>query len=250
MKNLARTLVLGSTLCLPLSGFAFVSVESDQIGTPAQGVSGQGSVAIDGRSGNTDRESYTVGGRLHYQAGDTGMFLLADHNRAKADDQEIEDNTWVHGGYRDEFQRGLAAEAFVDYLKDDFRWLENRTQLGAGLRFTLDEVANQRGIYAGVGALHEWEDQANADDHYWRLNTYLAYKRQLNEQTRILFNLSYQPQLDHGSDYLIGTEAAVLVKLATHLDLKVGVKYEFDNAAPAGIDEDDTRYMTSLNYNF
>lgn len=246
----ALTQALALVLALPLSATAFESIEGDQLGTPAAGGSGGISAAIDGRHGNTERENYTVGGRLHYQARDTGMFLVTEHSRGKADDSEIEDNTWVHAHYRDEFQRGLAAEAFVDHLVDDFRRLDSRTQLGAGVRFTLAYAENERAVHAGLGVLHEWEDQAGTDDNYWRLNTYVSYKRQLNPQSRVVFNLLYQPSLDDSSDHLITVEPAVVVSLAQHLDLKLGVRYQHDTEAPRMIDEDDTRYVTSLSYRF
>ncbi len=249
MNNTLYTLGLGLCLATAQAG-AFMSVESETLGPLTPGASGQLSAALDGRAGNTDRENVTVGGKLNYQAGDTTMFVLAEHNRGKAADREIEDNTWVHARYRDQIQHGLAAEAFVDYLQDDFRALDSRTQAGVGLRFTMDQQADYRGLYAGLGLLHEWEDQAETSDNYWRLNSYLAYQRQLNEQTRVLFNLFYQPSLDHGSDFLTSAELALLVKLASRLDLKLGAKYEYDRKAPAGIDHDDTRYVTALNFRF
>lgn len=250
MTTPIRHSVLAIALTLPLAASAFESIESDEIATPAAGASGGISAAIDGRSGNTERENYTVGGRLHYQARDTGMLLVTEHSRGKADDTEIEDNTWVHARYRDEFQRGLAAEAFVDHLVDDFRLLDSRTQLGAGVRFTLAYTENERAVHAGIGALHEWEDQAGRDDNYWRLNTYVSYKRQLNPQTRVLFTLLYQPSLEDSSDHLVTVEPALVVGLAQHLDLKLGVRFQHDTETPRGIEEDDTRYVTALSYRF
>lgn len=250
MTAAIRPLTLAIALALPAAASAFEGIENDQINAPAAGASGGISAAVDGRAGNTDRENHTVGGRLHYQARDTGMFLVTEHSRGKAFDREVEDNTWVHARYRDEFQHGLAAEAFVDHLVDDFRLLDGRTQLGAGVRFTLDYQENERAVHAGLGVLHEWEDQAQRDDNYWRLNTYVSYKRQLNTQTRVLFTLLYQPSLDDSSDHLVAAEPAVVVGLAQHLDLKLGVKFQHDTAAPRGIDEDDTHYITALTYRF
>jgi hypothetical protein len=237
-------------LSLPLPALAFETLEPDTITTPEPGGRGSISAAIDGRSGNTDRENYTVGGRLDYRARDTDMFVLTEVSRAKAFNQEIEDSSWAHAHYRDEFQHGLAAEAFLDGRKDEFQLLDSRLQLGVGARFTLAYEADVRAVYAGIGALHEWEEQVMVDDHYWRLNSYFVYKRQLNEQVRGMFNLYYQPSLDDGSDFLVTVETAALVKLATHLDLKAGVRWMYDGDAPAGIDEDDTLYITSLNLHF
>ncbi|MCD6060194.1 MAG: hypothetical protein K0R03_436 [Moraxellaceae bacterium] len=237
-------------LALPLPAAAYETLEPDTINTPEAGGRGSISAALDGRSGNTDRENYTVGGRLDYRARDTDMFILTEHSRAKAYDQEIEDSSWAHAHYRDEFQHGLAAEAFLDARKDDFQLLDSRLQLGFGARFTLAYEQDVRAVYAGIGALHEWEEQAQVDEHYWRLNSYFVYKRQINEQLRGMFNLYYQPSFDDGSDFLVTAETALLIKLATHLDLKTGVRWMYDGEEPPGIDEDDTRYITSLSLHF
>lgn len=244
---------LGFALALPLAASAYESVESDTLNTPDQGARGSISAMLDGRRGNTDREDYTVGGRLDYRARETDMFVLVEHSHATAfsgPEQEVEDSTWAHAGFRDEFQHALAAEAFVDARKDDFQLLDLRTQVGAGVRFTLDYTPDVRAVYAGIGALHEWEDQANVDDHYWRLNPYVVYKRQLNEQLRVLLNANYQPRLDEADDYLVTTEAALLVKLAAHVDARIGVRFMYDSETPIGIEGDDTRYVTALNLHF
>lgn len=247
--NLSRA-ALCLVLTLPLATHAYETLEPDTINIPEPGGYGSIAAALDGRSGNTDRENYTIGGRLDYRSRDTDMFILTEHSRAKAFDQEIEDSSWAHAHYRDEFQHGLAAEAFLDGRKDEFQLLDARTQLGFGARFTLAHEADVRAVYAGIGALHEWEEQIGVDDHYWRLNSYFVYKRQLNEQLRGMFNLYYQPSLDNGSDFLVSAESALVVKLATHLDLKLGVRWMYDGEAPPGIEEDDTRYLSSLSLHF
>ena len=250
MNPTLSRLVLACALLAPVAASAFESIETDTLATPEPGASGGLRASIDGRSGNTERENYTIGGRLHYQAGDTGMFIVTEHSRGKADDTEIEDNTWVHARYRDEFQRGLAAEAFVDHLKDDFRLLDGRTQLGLGMRFTLDYSAGERALYAGVGVLHEWEEQLDEEDNYWRANAYLSYKRQLNAQSRVVLGLYWQPSLETSSDHLVRVEPAVVVNLAERLELKVGARYEHDSETPTGVKDDEVRYITSLNYRF
>jgi hypothetical protein len=87
-------------------------------------------------------------------------------------------------------------------------------------------------IHAGIGVLHEWEDQIGLDDNYWRLNTYISYKRQLNPQTRVLFNLLYQPSLNDSSDHLVTAEPALVVGLAQHLDLTTWYQVPVRHWAP------------------
>lgn len=243
---------LALVLALPLAASAYESVESDTINAPDQGGRGSISAVLDGRSGNTDRENYTVGGRVDYRSRETDMFALVEHSHATAltPEQEVEDSSWAHAHYRDEFKHALAAEAFVDARQDDFQLLDSRTQLGIGARFTLNFEQDVRAVYAGFGVLHEWEDQAGQDHHYWRLNPYFTYKRQINQQLRLLTSLAYQPSLDDSDDYLVAGEVAVLVKLSTHVDLKLGATWQYDGEAPAGIESDDTRYVTSLKLHF
>jgi hypothetical protein len=243
-------LVLCLSLALPGTALAYESIESDSINPPPQGASGNIRGAIDGRSGNTERVNYTIGGRVDYRSRDTDMFALVEHSRAEAEDLEIENSSWAHLHYRDEFKRGLAAEAFLDGRKDDFQGLDSRLQLGGGLRFTLNQEPDMRAVHAGIGALYEWEDQVGLDDDYWRLNGYFAYKRQLNQQVRVLFDINYQPSLSSSRDYLLKTELGVLVKLADQLDLKVGGRFHYDGAAPSGIKSGDTAYVTALSLQF
>jgi putative salt-induced outer membrane protein YdiY len=251
MSRLLHTLAVGAALIvLPLQSQAFLSIENDEIGAPHAGTSGLLSGAIDGHSGNTDFQDYSLGGRLHYQAGVTGMFIQGEYDKARVQSQNIEEATWLHAGYRDEFQHGLAAEAFVDYLKNNFRGVGNRTQLGLGPRFTLDYTPDDRGVYAGIGILHEWENQADVNKDYWRLNSYLSYKRQLTPETRVLFDAAWQPRMGQSEDYLASSELAVVVKMATSADIKLGLKYSYDNRPVPGVKRDDTVYATSVNYRF
>lgn len=244
-------LLLGSLL--PLSAHAVTTVESEQIGSFKQGGSGEVEAVLDGRHGNTDRSFYDIGGRLNYQARDTLMFITGEYARAKADDFRIEENTWLHAHYRDEFQHGLAAEAFVDYLEDDFRAIDNRTQLGANVRFTLDYLKDERAVYAGVGAAYEWIDKnaaVNGSDDYWRLHSYLAYKRAVTPKTHILYNISYQPRLDEASDYLLTNVLALGVDITPSVSLQLGLKHEYDSEPAPGIKSSDTRYQTALRLRF
>lgn len=250
MQKTVSLTTLALILALPLTSQAYLSTESDQINTPASGVGGLVSGAIDGHNGNTDYQDYSIGGRVNYQAGVTGMSLAGEYDNARASNHRLAESTWLHGGYLDEFQRGLAAEAYLDFQKNDFRQLNNRTQFGIGPRFTLDYDADQRVVYGGVGLMREWRDQANVNQGFWRLNSYLAYKRQIAPQTRLLVNAGWQPRLDRGSDFLTSLETAVLVNVAGSADLKVGLRYSYDNHTPPGVKADDTVYGTSFQYRF
>lgn len=238
-------------LCaLPLGAHALTTVETAQIATPPQGSSGQVEAAINGRSGNTDFTEYTAGGRIDYQAHDTQMFVTGDYSQIRSHDAHIVDAGWAHAHYRDEFQHGLAAEAFVDYQQDNLRDLSNRTQLGAGVRFTMDYQPQERALYAGIGGLHEWQSQAGISDDYWRLNSYLTYKRQLSPDAHVLVGVSYQPRTDDWGNYLFQDYATIGIDVSSSLSLQLGIKHEYDNHVPSGIKQNDTQYTTALRLKF
>ncbi|MBP7229865.1 MAG: DUF481 domain-containing protein [Moraxellaceae bacterium] len=48
----------------------------------------------------------------------------------------------------------------------------------------------------------------------------------------------------------MSVEPALVVGLAQHLDLTIGIKYQYDTEAPTGIKDDDSRYVTALSYRF
>jgi hypothetical protein len=121
-------------LLLPHSPLAFESIESDQLTTPAAGGSGGISAAIDGRSGNTERESYTVGGRSALSGTRHGD---AHRDRTQPQARPPIQKSKTIPGYMPATATSSSADwrqrPFVDHLADDFRLLDSRTQLGAGV---------------------------------------------------------------------------------------------------------------------
>ncbi len=233
---------------LPLATQAMETIYQDQVDPPVEGGSGQAEAALDGRSGNSTDNEFTAGGRVDYRAHTTIMSVTGDYTRLKANGIKAVDTGWADAHYIDEFQHGLAAEAYMDYLQDDLRQLANRTQVGAGARFTLDYQQHERALYLSVDGLHEWQTQSSVSDDYWRANTAINYMRQITPQTHILASLQYQPRLSQWSNYLINDVLEVGVDITSSLSLQVGVRHEYDNIVPAGtgIKHNDTFYETAL----
>ncbi len=242
-----RRIITLLTLCMPLSALAIESIESDSLTPPAEGDSGHVEAAYGGRSGNSSYDAFTGGGRLDYRADRTLMFLTGDYTKVSANGAQAANTGWIHGGFIDEYQHGLAAEAYIDHLQDDQRQLANRTQLGGGMRFTLDQISNFRSLYMGLGALHEWQAQSGIDNDYWRANSYISYLRRLTPQATLLLSLQYQPRTSDWSNYLIEDVAEVGVTLSPMLSLQVGLRHEYDSwVANPVIRHNDTLYETSL----
>ncbi len=246
-----RRIITLISLCMPLSALALETIENDSFSLPPEGSSGHLEAAYGGSSGNTNYNDFTAGGRLDYRADRTEMFITGDGEKLKADGSQVAYNSWLHAGFIDEYQRGLAAEAYLDHLQDDQRLLANRTQLGGGVRLTLDHVQNLRNIDFGLGVVHEWQAQAGVDNDYWRGNTYLSYLRQLTPQASLLLSVQYQPRTNDFGNYLIEDDAELGVKLSPQLSLQVGLHHEYDSWVPLSIiKHNDTRYETALRLQF
>lgn len=246
-----RKLILALSLGASSLAQALVTVESDRVTPSPQGTQAELSAALDGRDGNTEREYFSAGLRLEHRIGDTTLLAAGEAQRSEVADRTIERSNWLRLGYRDELEADrFAIEAFADAREDDNQRLAHRYQLGAGARFTLDQVPDQRAIHAGLGALYEWEDQLGHETDYWRGNLYLSYKRQLSPQTRILLSSNYQPRLNQGSDFLWLNDLSVVVTAASRVEVILGMQHQHDSKAPSGFKDNDVRYSTGLRFKF
>ncbi len=238
------------TITFPLISHALETVDSNSIALPAAGGSGQVEAALNGFTGNTTENSLTTGGRIDYLANTTLMSVTGEFSKIRADHQQVVNTGWADAHYTDEFKHGLAAEAFLDYLQDDERFLANRTQAAAGVRLTLDYEPEQRALYLSLDGLHEWQSQAFNTQDYWRGNAGITYKRQISPQAHILASLRYQPKFSDWNNYNIYDVLELGVDINSALTLSAGLQHEYDSTIPAGIKHNDMVYQTALKLKF
>lgn len=227
---------------LPSSAWAIVNVEQAIIGKPSEGMHTSMDLLASGASGNTDTSSTKADLLTLWQHGEHTEFMQLQYAYGKS------------GGKVD---TDRAFEGFAQTGRNPFARLTQRTLLGGGMRWIMFEEEKRSAGYLGFGAFHEKEvltDKLGTNDpkvvNLWRVNTYLVFKRQLNEQVRMYSTTYYQPAFSDTRDYRVLEQASMLVKLHENLDLKVNLDISFDSRPPQTVQKRDLTYSTGLEFSF
>lgn len=246
-----------SLLALPLPARAIVNVEQAIIGRSTDGWHSSVSLLASGASGNTDKSATRADVLNMWQHGMHTDFLQLQYAYGKSRGQTDTDRAFIHLRHRTEVADGWGAEAFAQTGRDRFARLVQRTLLGGGVRRTLFEEEGQAAGYLGLGAFHERELLSPAagttdalDRRLWRANSYLVLKRQVSEQVRVNSTLYYQPAISDGAGYRVLEQAALRVKLAEALELKLALEIAFDSRPAQTVQKRDLLYSTGLEFSF
>jgi putative salt-induced outer membrane protein YdiY len=245
-------------LCwLPFPVHAIVNVEQAIIGKTEPGLHGSVSLAANGASGNSEKNTLKADAQALWQHDGHTEFAQFQYASGQSRGQTDTDRAFLHLRHRTALDQDWGTEVFAQTGRDRFARLAQRNLLGGGLRWVLQEEVGRAAAYLGFGAFHE-QESLNAkfgttdalQTRLWRANSYLVLKQQLNAQVRFNNTLYYQPALSDGSDYRVLEQAALLVKLADKLDLKVSLEVAFDSRPPQTVQRRDVLYSTGLEYAF
>lgn len=234
---------------------AIVSMESIHTGAPKEGFSGQLELSINGSSGNTDKQEYSLGARAQWHEDTITNYLIASGSYGESNDVKNSDKSFIHARHMRERSSLLTLEGFAQAEQNEFARLEYRGLLGGGARLTLLPRAEKGEAYLGLGAFFSKEriDDSYADggtESLWRANTYLVLKYQVSDNTSLLSTTYYQPALEETDDYRLTEQAAMKVKLNETLSLLISLDYRYDSLPPTGVEKDDVSYKTSLSWEF
>ena len=256
MKNIKLTL-LTFLACYSLPASAIVNVENMRVGPAQLGLGGNIDLSISGKRGNTDKDEYGLDARIQNSSERVTDFIVASYDYGEASDITNTNKTFIHARHVKQFQASRAWEAFVQAEENEFARLSFRGLIGAGLRLTLAETAEQLGLYLGAGAFWSREtldERAGLSDqgseNFGRANLYLVYKHKLNSQLSLVSTTYYQPRLSEASDFRALEQAGLAVKMTDNLSLKLSLDVAHDSRPPQSIDKTDTSYNTSLSYQF
>lgn len=242
---------------LPSSAWAIVNVEQAIIGKPSEGMHTSMDLLASGASGNTDTSSTKADLLTLWQHGEHTEFMQLQYAYGKSGGKVDTDRAFAHLRHRTAISPDWAVEGFAQTGRNPFARRTQRTLLGGGMRWIMFEEEKRSAGYLGFGAFHEKEvltDKLGTNDpkvvNLWRVNTYLVFKRQLNEQVRMYSTTYYQPAFSDARDYRVLEQASMLVKLRENLDLKVSLDISFDSRPPQTVQKRDLTYSTGLEFSF
>ncbi len=250
-------LSIACTLLVSPAAVAIVNVEQAIIGRPTEGTHTTVDLLFNGANGNTDKSSNKVDVLTLRQHDTHTEFLQLQYAYGKSRGQVDTDRAFAHLRHRTALTPTWAVEGFGQVGRDPFARLTQRALLGGGVRWVLFEEDQKTAGYLGFGAFREHElltRKAGTSDPerslLWRANSYLVYKRQINDQVRLYSTTYYQPAFADSGDFRMLEQASVLVKLAEKLDLKLSLDLSFDSRPPQTVHKRDMLYSTGLEFSF
>jgi len=245
-------------LLLPATAGAIVNMEDSRVQEPADGFSGELSLAVSGQSGNTDKSSVSAGSRLQWHHKPVTNFIVVNHESGKTDGVRDTNRSFLHARHIHEVAPRWAWEAFGQAEENEFTRLSFRGLMGGGVRreaFRSDD--GRLVLTAGVGAFYsreELEPRTGATDAgvdtLVRGNFYFIIRYQLNEMVRLASTTYYQPATSDHRDYRALEQASLSVNLTRRLDLKIALDVAHDNRPPQFVEKTDTTYRTGIEYRF
>lgn len=249
MRRIFTFLLLLST---STSLFALVSIAPVDIGSK-RGLSGNVSGALSSKSGNTEKNDYSLGCRLQYDQGiDYLAWGIFTYDYGTSNGTKNEDKTYAHVRYIHAIDesKNWTGEWFVQSERDNIKNINARSLAGAGLRWRFFNSDEWGKGYVGMGGLFEKIDyanpQINTNEENTRLNSYLAYTKSFMSSSKLNYIGYFQPKFNTPSDYVSSQTMELIIPIFGTLNLSLTAKYGYDSHPPIGVVKGDRAYITSL----
>lgn len=236
--------------------FALVSIAPVDIGSN-KGLSGNVSGALSSKSGNTQKDAYSLGLRVQYDQGtDYLAWGIFTYDYGTSNGKKDEDKIYAHMRYIHAIDetKNWTGEFFVQSEQDKLKSINERSVAGTGLRWRFFNSDEWGKGYVGMGGLFEKIDYAHPDinphETNSRLNSYLAYTKSFMSSSKLNYLGYFQPKFNDSSDYVSSQTAELIIPIYGRLNLSLSAKYNYDSNPAVGIKNKDTAYITSLLWTF
>ncbi len=240
---------------LSTSLFALVSIAPVDIGSKP-GLSGNLSGSLSSKSGNTQKDDYSLGLRVQYdQAADYLAWGTFTYDYGTSNGTKNEDKTYGHLRYIHALDgKEWCGELFAQTEQDKFKDIKTRSLGGAGLRWRFFNSDDWGKGYAGLGALAEdiayTNPELNSNEKNTRINSYLAYSKSFMGSSKLNYIGYFQPKFDQVSDYILAQTLELIIPIYGKLNLSLSAKHSYDSHPPVEITKKDTAFMTTLVWEF
>ncbi len=233
--------------------FAIVDIASIDFGEKDNGFSGSLYGSFQKKRGNTDTDEAEYGGRIQYDTNKSITWLQGSSERDEARGYTTAENAFVHLRHIHQvFNPDWAMELFVQLKQDKFKNLNKRTVIGTGPRCKIADSPSYGKLFLGASVMDERiiYNEVDADEHNYRVNTYLSYGVKINKTFELSYLGYYQQKINDSSDYLTSSIAEMTIHLTKVFDLSYLVEFDYDSAPPNLVDNTDTRQKLSFIYRF
>lgn len=251
MLLLMRYLVLlaFSFSCL----FAIIDIASIDFGDKEEGLSGSVYGSFQTKRGNTNREEAEYGGRLEYDTNKSITWIQGSAEHDTASGYTTDDNAFVHLRHIHQIQNpSWAAEVYYQIKQNQFKNLNKRSLIGAGLRYKVFDSHDYGKLFFGLSAMDEkiTYNEVDPDEHNSRASAYFSYGLDITKAFELSYLGYYQTKFDNSSDYLTSSMVEMTIHLTKVFDLSYVLEFDYDAAPALNIHNTDTRQRLSFIYRF
>lgn len=254
-----RYLVLAFTsiaaLFLSTTAFAITNIENERLSNDVPGTTGSISLTLDGKLGSSDKFALGTSLKLIKSFSRDELITIFSRDYAEVDDVVNTDESFLHIRYLTKHSKNWGHEVFTQYQEDRFSLLANRSLLGAGVRYTLNQKPEKKqNNHFGFGAFYEEEKYTNAsniaNEDTYRFNIYWAYRNKLADNIFYTSTLYFQPKASDLSDEKGLWQNTLSISVTSTINLNLTWDVEHDTDSPNDRDDTETSYYSVLIYNF
>ena len=211
---------------------------------------GNVNIGASSQTGNTDRKSASVGAEAARKTDDDRFSLRFLYNYAEDKGDLSARNTYGALKYDYFFTQKFYGYLGVELLNDKFQDLNLRATAGPGVGYQVwDDSVKSLQFEAGVS--YVWEDHIDTKDKNWaaaRLGADFRY--QIFKFLSFTDRLLVYPNLEHGGEYTLRNEAALISPLGSGWALRLANIWERNSDPAPGIKIDDFTWILGLQYSF
>jgi len=247
MKNTAWVLALGGLLALH-GTLAAAEGDTTEWKTKAK-------LSYVNTTGNTKTEVFAGKVEASADAAPNRYYVNASGLYGK-NSGDVNTSRWFTGT---RYERALSERLFAflaaDYLKDTYAGYDMRVTVGPGVgyEFLKTEVHNLKGLFSVVYVredLHAVPEPSDDTDSYAAGKAEGNYTWQFNEHLKFIQNADFSLSFKDTDVYFANSETGLEVKVSEHLSLGMSYIVNYQHAPPAGADDTDTTFLTSLVVDF
>jgi len=245
--------LLGVLLFTTLPLEAIITISPVNIGDNP-GWSGSLKGSFETKRGNSDVDNYSAGLRASYD-NNISYVVWSDFtfSYGKASGETNTNKTYAHIRYIHATSiPEINYELFIQSEMNEFTMVSRRRLAGGGLRYHLSNDS-YGSLYFGLGGFYEtisYTTSVDPRETNLRVNSYIAYTKQFNKESKLSYVGYYQPKVDDVSDYILSNGLELEVLIYKTLYLNFVFYYDVDSCPAYGVEKEDISQRTSFLYKF
>ncbi len=250
-------LLSGIILFTVVHVFGVVNIESQRSLDLVEGFAGKVSLNTNAKGGNTEKENLGLGSRLDWKSLKSHQFWILNYEYGESSKMKDTNKFFSHLRTMHQWDELKSIEFFAQISSNEFTRLVYKGLLGGGIRWMLGGGNDEIEINLGTGAFfaHEkLDDQLSQDENkeekIVRANIYLNLIWPINERSKVVNTLYYQPYFYEMEDYYLLDQMTFVFKVSDRFSLKWSFDVSKDNRPPEGVKSTDWAYQTGIDYEF